>query len=465
MSRREPEIYEFGDFRLDVGEHRVERLSGEPCGSLQEKAFQTLLALVRNSGRLVTKDELLSVVWPETIVEENNLGKAVYAVRSFLGEPAKKYIETVPKHGYRFVAEVRRIASNGSGGDRLEGALDAGHRVFIGTSPAYDLYVRGKVKAGSENIEDTENAIKVLEAAIAIDPYFAPAYAQLARAYNTRAFKFSAGPQTKLLQENAEVAVEKALALDPNLAEAHFARGLILWTKTKGFPHEQAIRSYKRSLELDPNSDEAHHQLSMVYSHTGLLDEAQHEVGKCLEINPNNTMARFRVGVYCQYQGRFEDAQTILKSIPRDVSPLLVERTTAEVLIQSGRLAEAEAIVDAHLARYPKDEGGSFASVKALLLVKAGKPGEAESLILRAQEIGRDFGHFHHTAHNIASACAAMGRQEDAMKWLEHAADNGFPNFTYFRVDPNLEPLRGSAEFNELVGKMETLGKRLRTLQ
>ncbi len=119
-------------------------------------------------------------------------------------------------------------------------------RAFPGHSPAYDLYVRGKIKAGSENIEDTENAIKVLEAAIAIDPFFAPAYAQLARAYNTRAFKFSAGPKRKLLHENADVAVEKALSLDPNLAEGHFARGLILWTNTKGFPHEQAIRAFKR---------------------------------------------------------------------------------------------------------------------------------------------------------------------------------------------------------------------------
>ena len=467
MDRREPEIYEFGDFRLDVGEHRIERISGGPSGSLQEKPFQTLLVLVRNGGRLVTKEELLSAVWLETIVEENNLGKAVYAVRSFLGElePGKKYIETVPKHGYRFVAEVRRIVSNGSGKNGAEGAVSSGSRVFIAASPAYDLYVRGKVKAGSENIEDTENAIKVLEAAVAIDPYFAPAYAQLARAYNTRAFKFSNGPQTKLLQENAEVAVEKALALDPELAEAHFARGLILWTKTKGFPHEQAIRSYKRSLELDPDSDEAHHQLSMVYSHTGLLDEAQQEVGKCLEINPNNTMARFRVGVYCQYQGRFEDARAILKSIPLDVSPLLVERTTAEVLIQSGRAAEAEEIVDTHLDRYPQDEGGSFNSVKALLLAKAGKPAEAETLIGRAEEIGSDFGHFHHTAHNIASAYTAMGWPTDALKWLEKAADSGFPNFTYFRVDPNLDALRGQAEFVELIEKMETQGKRLRNLQ
>ena len=459
MNSRPPEIYEFGDFRLDVGEHRVERLTGPTTGSLQEKAYQTLLTLVRNGGRLVTKEELMVAVWPDAVVEENNLGKAIYSVRNFLGEAesGRKYIETVPKHGYRFVEEVRAISGNG---DKPRPGQTA-ERPFPVSSPAYDLYVRGKVKAGSENIEDTENAIKVLEAAVAIDPYFAPAYAQLARAYNTRAFKFSAGQERKLLQENAEVAVEKAVALDPDLAEAHFARGLILWTNTKGFPHEQAIRSYKRSLSLDPTSDEAHHQLSMVYSHTGLLDEAQREVALTLEINPNNTMARFRVAVYREYQGRFEEARTLLKSIPQEVSPLLVDRTTAEVLIQCGRTAEAEGLVEAHAARYPTDEGGSFTSLRAMLRAKAGEAAEAQRLIREAAEIGREYGHFHHTAHNIASAYAAMGRTGEALEWLENAADNGFPNFTYFRVDPNLEALWGEPGFVRLMARLEKLGERL----
>ncbi|HVF47557.1 MAG TPA: tetratricopeptide repeat protein [Pyrinomonadaceae bacterium] len=115
MSREQKELYEFGDFRLDVGERQLERLDGTTKGSLPEKAFQTLVHLVRNPGELLTKEELLSVVWPDTIVEENNLGKAIHALRQYLGEKTgqQKYIETVPKHGYRFVAHVRRAESIG----------------------------------------------------------------------------------------------------------------------------------------------------------------------------------------------------------------------------------------------------------------------------------------------------------------------------------------------------------------
>jgi len=461
MGRGSSERYEFGEFRLDVAERRVERHDGRACSALPEKAFQTLVYLVRNGGKLVPKEELLSAIWPDTVVEENNLGKAIHAIRSFLGEHPgdPKYIETVPKHGYRLVAEVTPLSvGNGSYG------IPAGVGTLPIQSPAYDLYLRGKVKAGSENREDTEAAIKVLEAAVAIDPELAGAHAQLARAYNTLAFKFSSDSKGKLYHENAEVAILKALALDPDLAEGHFARGLILWTNTKGFPHEQAIQSYKRSLAIDPNSDEAHHQLSMVYSHIGLLDEAHQSVRRALEINPNNTMARFRVGVYYAYQGKFDDSLTVFKTIPREVSPMLVDRSIADLLVQIGSLSEADAMVEHYLDKFPQDEGGSFTSVKAVLLAKKGKATEAEVAIERALRIGRGFGHFHHTAHNIASAHAAMNRPEEAVKWLGHASDDGFPNLPYFEIDPNLNKVRRNPRFVKFVSKLRPQWERFKKL-
>ncbi len=75
---------------------------------------------------------------------------------------------------------------------------------------AYDYYLRGKVNVGSENRESNENAIKLLEQAIAADPNFAPAYAELARAYTIKAFQFASDAEKKKLNEDAEVAVEKA---------------------------------------------------------------------------------------------------------------------------------------------------------------------------------------------------------------------------------------------------------------
>jgi DNA-binding winged helix-turn-helix (wHTH) protein/Tfp pilus assembly protein PilF/TolB-like protein len=110
MRVKEKELYEFVAFRLDVAERSLVRLSGQRV-QLSEKAFETLCVLVRNSGHLVRKDELLNQVWADSFVEENNLDKCIHAIRRALDEKPgeQKIIETVRKHGYRFVAEVRRL--------------------------------------------------------------------------------------------------------------------------------------------------------------------------------------------------------------------------------------------------------------------------------------------------------------------------------------------------------------------
>jgi len=116
MSLERKEIFEFGQFRLDVNEHAIERIDGVRNGTLTEKAFQVLVLLVRRRGHLVTKDELIGYVWPNTIVEDNNLEKCVHHVRQFLGKTSEgtHYIETVRKHGYRFVGRVNVVEVSGT---------------------------------------------------------------------------------------------------------------------------------------------------------------------------------------------------------------------------------------------------------------------------------------------------------------------------------------------------------------
>ena len=454
MPDRPVEVYAFGEFELDVGERTLERRPGGERIVISEEAFRTLVQLVRNSGALVTREAILATVWPGVLVEEGNIGKAIHAIRRALGDGSGKrtYVETIPKHGYRFVAGVTRIEETTAGASSAAPSLKA---ALPGRSPAYDLYIRGKVKTGGENIDDTNQAIALLEAAVRLDPSCAGAYAQLARAYSTSSFKFTSQDEGRRLRENADVALAKALDLEPNLAEAQFARGVILWTKAKGFPHEQAIRAFQKSLELDPDADETHHQLSMVYSHVGLLDEAQRHVARAIDLNPNNTMARFRVSVYAAWQGRFEDALAVLKTVPADISPFLVDRVRAEVYVQLGRPDKARPIVDDYLARHPNDEGGSLTGVRALLLAKAGETREARRTIARAIELGTGFGHFHHTAYNIAATYAALLEPDEAVKWVEAAADDGFPCYPCFARDPNLDILRGFPPFVDLMSHLQ----------
>ena len=321
-------------------------------------------------------------------------------------------------------------------------------------SGAYDLYVRGRVKVLSHNRDEVEGAIKLLEQAVATDPNYAEAYAALAQAYNTKAFfQSTSESERKQITENADVAVEKALALNPSLAEGHFARGLVLWTHAKRFPHDLAIQSFRRAIVLNPNIDEAHHWLGVVYYHVGLLDRGKEEIRKSLELNPNNTMARFRIGTILAYQGKYEDAIAAYKTLTRDASPWVVDRAMADALVHVGRHEEANALVEDFLRTYPMDEGGNVTSVKAILLAKAGRKKDAEAAIQRSVELGRGFGHFHHSAYNIASAYAIMNKPDDTMKWLQATVDDGFPCYPYFAIDPNLDKIRRDPRFIKFMEK------------
>jgi len=312
---------------------------------------------------------------------------------------------------------------------------------------AYDAYMRGKVNVSSENPDDNETAIKLFEQAVAADPTFAAAYAELARAYSIKARFFAPVPEKKKLNEEAEVDVEKALALDPNLAEGYFSKGLILWTPYKRFPHEQAVQSYKRALELNPNLDEAHHQLGFVYLHIGLLDKGRQEIEKALAINPGNSLARYRLGVIDMCRGKYEEAFQIFNSTPLEKSPSLLAFYTSTALFRLGRNQEASTVIEQFLKSYPNDEGGLVTSVKAMMLAKAGKEREAEDAIQRAIEIGRGYAHFHHTCYSIASAYALMNRPDPALKWLQVTADEGFPCYPLFEGDANLDNLRKDPRF------------------
>jgi Tol biopolymer transport system component/DNA-binding winged helix-turn-helix (wHTH) protein len=99
--------YEFGPFSLDVDKRRL--LRGRQPVTLAPKVLDTLVALVENRQRVLTKEELLRLVWGDTIVEEGGLARNISVLRKVLGETPDdhQYIVTVPARGYRFVAEVR----------------------------------------------------------------------------------------------------------------------------------------------------------------------------------------------------------------------------------------------------------------------------------------------------------------------------------------------------------------------
>src|SRR4030095_15048252 len=102
-------LYEFGEFRLDTAKRVLRRLDGTPV-PLTPRVFETLLYMVEHHDAVLDKERIMEAVWPDTIVEENNLAQAISKLRQVFGETpgSHSYIVTVPGRGYRFVAEVNK---------------------------------------------------------------------------------------------------------------------------------------------------------------------------------------------------------------------------------------------------------------------------------------------------------------------------------------------------------------------
>src|SRR3954451_24274144 len=126
VESRDPMLHlQFGPFTLITAERRLFK-HGEPV-SLTPKAFDLLSILATRAGRLVTKTELMQVLWPDTTVEESNLSYHVFAIRKALGGSgeADSYIETVPKQGYRFNPPAATTPAGTSSSSPLPSMSDA----------------------------------------------------------------------------------------------------------------------------------------------------------------------------------------------------------------------------------------------------------------------------------------------------------------------------------------------------
>ena len=200
-------------------------LRGAEAVRLSPKAYDVLVALVQQRGRLVTKEDLLKRLWPESFVEEGSLNVYVSALRKALGEDARRpiYIETVARSGYRFIAAV---------------TCDLAHEKPLTPSAItrsvelYELVGRGRSHLLSGSFFELPAAVDAFRSAIEIDPTYAPAHAGLARARCVEA-AFHAVPHQEALAE-AKASALRALAMDSASADAQVALGTVLFLERVG---------------------------------------------------------------------------------------------------------------------------------------------------------------------------------------------------------------------------------------
>ncbi len=310
---------------------------------------------------------------------------------------------------------------------------------------AYTLYLQGKMRVRHESREDDSVAATLFARAVALEPTFAAAQAELARAYALRVSQFA--PDDTVALERAQVAAEQALRLDPNLAEAHQAQATLLWGTIGGFAHERAIREDRRALALNPNLDRAHQQLGNIYLHIGLLDEAIGELQKTLAISPRDDNALRRIAEARAYQGHYAEALAILRQVLPESNRPLWTYETALVLLHVGRSDEGLALVQEYLSAHTEDRGGVVTSARAVWFAMAGDAARAERDIQTAVQKGKGYIHFHHAAYHIALAYALLHQPGSAVQWLRRVADGGMPCYPLFARDPLLDNIRTDPRF------------------
>jgi DNA-binding winged helix-turn-helix (wHTH) protein len=266
--------YHFGPFALHVATRLLMR--DREVVPVTSKAFETLLVLVRNAGRVVGKDELLREVWPDAVVEESNLTQTIFMLRKALGDAVRdhRFIVTVPKRGYALVAEVRERTR-----DEQTTLAPGPARELLGrrhpeSTEAHQLCLKGRHFWEKRTAAALEKGIRYFQQAIEKDPQYARAYAGLADCYAILS-QCSRRPPTETMPKARAAAIE-ALRIDDTLAEAHASLGLVKMLYDWDWPGAEA--EFQRALAIDPGYATAHHWHGMYLVALGRFDEAIDEL-------------------------------------------------------------------------------------------------------------------------------------------------------------------------------------------
>ena len=328
-----------------------------------------------------------------------------------------------------------------------------------GSAEVQDLVHRARYLSNRTTNADNQSAIELLERAITLDPAFALAYAELASAYVTR-LAYVTPDDTRELEEKSFSSAQKAFSLDPDLPEVYLARGDLLWTHSHRFAHDRAIQEFRRALSLNPKSDQAHRRLARVFVHVGFFDEARQHADSALAVNPSNSQALNTRAQALLWSGRVDEALAILLSIPGPVLPELVEANTVFALHALERRDEAWGLLQRAATKYPDDPAGTIRGMQAVMLAES-DPVKAQALIESVRQ-RKAANPSHHAAYFAGAASARLGKTDEAIYWLKEAAATGFPCYTLFARDQNLDPIRSDPGFQAFMTDLQKRSTSLR---
>ena len=441
------EIFHFGEFTLDVQERRL--LRGAEVVRLSPKAYDMLVALVQQRGRLVTKDELLRRLWPESFVEEGGLTVHVSALRKALGEDAHRpiYIETVARSGYRFIAAV---------------TCDLAHEKPLTPSAItrpvelYELVGRGRSHLLSGSYFELPAAEDAFRSAIAIDPTYAPAHAGLARTRCVQA-AFRVVPHQEAFTE-AKASALRALAMDSASADAQVALGTVLFLSE--WDWTAAERSLHRALEINPDHTEALLQYGSLQEALGRLDDGLRCKQQALARDPRSPGVLVQIAISYWHQRKYDDTLAwARRALEVDPKHVLACQFINKVYLKIGDINRfaAWAVSIAIEFGFSEERVAVFKQVTAdaqQVYATAGLSGVNRFWVDQITNPQLDFDPLLKMAFFRAVLYGDAGRLDEAFDYLDQAIAFRDPALVHLAVAPDWDSMRGDPRFAERLRSM-----------
>jgi len=450
---------------LEFDGWRVDRLSGEISRDgrttrLPQQPLRILIELFDHAGAVVTREQLVKALWPAGIVDfDNGLNVAMRKLRVALDDVggAPRYIETLPRVGYRFIGKRGAAAANQppaqdrrlpplarvalalalvalAAGVGMSWWLWSGRDTsrHIPSERAQELYLEGLQLRSRRDIDATGLSIDKFAAALHEDPEYAEAWAAYGQGISIAVIRQLQTPAAGI--PKARAAAERSIALDPSLADGHTVLGQIYMDHDKDFA--AAKREFDRSMKLNDQSSLLWHHLAMWHGHLGHLDEAFAAIRRARELEPTRPVFAMNYSLLLYEARRYEEAVAMAKGVvaanPRfDQARSVLGRALMATGDLNGAMEQASANGDV----------GPNQGDLGMVYAKLGRRDDALREIARLEERAR--GGFAE-AYEQAQIYATLGDMDQACAALARAVTDHSLLVNWMRLEPRLDPLRGS---------------------
>lgn len=468
---------------------RVNRVSGEisregRASRLAQQPLRILVELYDHAGEIVTRDQLVKVLWPAGIVDfDNGLNVAMRKLRVALDDvgDAPRYIETLPKVGYRFIAKPRpggsptaqappaASATAASSAAPVTPVRQTPHRArriailsvvvaalgaMFWWSPsnhpvppkpthqpsvrAQELYLQGIQQRSRRDVNPTQAALAYFEAALKEDPDYAAAWAAYGFTLLGSVMRQMTPPGEAV--PKARAAAERAIALDPDLAEGHVVMTHILMDHDKNYA--AAAMSLERARATGQLTAHYWHYVAMYNGQLGRIDEALAAMRKARELEPMTLLYTSNYALILVQARRYDEVIGLLTPVV-EANPGfdLARGILARALMATGDLDGARRQLEA------RKEIGLLQAELALVYIKQGHRELAIEELERIAGNGRKgFG----VAYYEATIYTALGDLDKACERLAHSLMDGSVRVNWMRLDPQLDALRGRQCFADV---------------